>query len=136
MDRTEFIPPVNYKVMKHPIIAGSVLLLSLSVAACASVAPHPRAPLTNPSDMSAARHCQMANGYAQLAARFAREADSSRKPADAARRDELRRLAQRDREVAKEHADAANKLYNRAMDGNGYEAQCTLTLPKQNVPLS
>ncbi len=91
----------------------SVILLVLALGACSS-SPPPKAPGTNPGDMSADEHDKKAMQHEQMAAEHKDEANSvgstGRTPLseEAARKQHQTKAAQ-EQDIAKQHSDAANK---------------------------
>ena len=110
--------------MNHGITVCAVSA-TLGLAACS--AEPPRAPGTLPGDMTAAEHCRFAHAYARAAAELARAASapSGYDPASEARRAELRQEAIRDRQIAEQHAEAADLEAERHLF-DYYEPPCRL----------
>jgi len=114
------------------LTVGSLAVLML--AACS--AQPPRAPGTNTWDMSAVEHCEMAHEYAHRAATLNREAALPPRQAripDQAWSAELRQRASRDREIAEQHAQAANQLLEQSIFDD-YEPPCSITQGPANTP--
>lgn len=91
----------------------SVVFLVLALGAC-STSPPPKAPGTNPGDMSAEEHDKKAMQHEQMAAEHEEEAESvgstGRTPLseEAARKQHQSKAAQ-EKDIAKQHSDAADK---------------------------
>ena len=122
----------EHEAMTYRLTVGS--LAALVLAACS--AQPPRAPGTNTWDMSAVEHCEMAHEYAHRAAALEREAALPARQArmpDQVRSVELRQRASRDREIAEQHAEAANRLLEQSLFDD-YEPPCSITLGPANTP--
>jgi hypothetical protein len=122
----------EHEAMTYRLTVGS--LAALVVAACS--AQPPRAPATNAWDMSAAEHCEMAHEYADRAATLKREAALPPRQGsipDQVWSAELRKRASRDREIAEQHAEAANRLLEQSLFDD-YEPPCSITQRPANTP--
>ena len=103
--------------MTHSITLAA--LGALALAACSTEPP--RAPGTNSWDMTAVEHCDMAHQYARLAA----ELEQAATAIDPARSIRLRQQAKDDREIASQHAQAANQVLEHSIFED-YEPPCTI----------
>jgi len=96
--------------MKAKCISAFVLL---AANACGS-SPPAKAPGTNPEDMSAAEHNKAADQHEQMAAEHEDQAASvqptGRTPlAEEATRKDEQQKADKEKDIAKQHSDAASK---------------------------
>lgn len=87
---------------------------TLALSACGSSAPPPKAPGTNPEDMSATEHKQEAAKHDQLAAEHQDQADSvgatGRTPLTEEQTKKMHEdKAAQEKDIAKQHSDAADK---------------------------
>ena len=103
--------------MTYSITLGA--LGALALGACSTQPP--RAPGTNPWDMTAVEHCDMAHQYAHLAG----ELEQAATAIDPGKSIGLRQQARDDREIASQHAQAANQVLEHSVFEN-YEPPCTI----------
>lgn len=101
---------IQHMTIDHKI---SVILLVLALGACSS-SPPPKAPGTNPGDMSADEHEKKAMQHEQMAVDHEDKSDSvgstGRTPlSEEAARKQHQSKADQEKDIAKQHSDAADK---------------------------
>ena len=110
---------------------GTNVILALSSAlvfgACAS-SVRPKAPDTHAVPMSIQEQCAAANQHLKMAAEFEREADGMWIEAGVLeeQHDQLLRGADREREIARQHELAADRLLSTPISSAAGEPRCVL----------
>jgi hypothetical protein len=129
-----FFGRLEKQIMTHRSTVLGAAPWVFVVGACTSAAP-PKAPGTNPEDMSFQEHCAVAKQHHLKAVELERKAvvgpmARSKPVADETQRRELRYRAESEREVAKQHEEAANQVSSGSLSSPGWP-RCVVEQSRQ-----